>query len=282
MRKVSECAVFLILCTALLICLSGCGNQSAGYNPITDVNNLEGRRVGVNLAWSADFLLSDREDVKVYRYDSTADMLMALCYQKLDAVSTDFFSSKAICASTEGVNIVEPALYNDEGYAVLFGPDEEELCLQFNQFLAYYRQTADYDEWLTRMQAFDGRDYEGVEIPITGMGQVLNVAAMDDGFPTTFYDSESTEVTGYEIELIKLFANAYDYRLAITATNMEDGILGLRYDRYDLMIGQFSELYYNDVKNSGFFMSDCHMRLPVYLLETPDPENVRILADLDE
>ena len=282
MRKVSKCAVLMILYTALLMCLSGCGNQSAGYNPITDVNNLEGRRVGVNLAWSSDFLLSNREDVKIYRYDNTADMLMALCYQKLDAVSTDFFSSKTICGLTEGVNIVEPALYDDEGYAVLFGPGEEELCLQFDQFLADYRQTADYDEWLTRMQTFDGLNYEGVEIPIMGMGQVLNVAAMDDGFPTTFYDSENTEVTGYEIELIKLFANAYDYQLTITATNMDDGILGLRYDRYDLMIGQFSELYYNNVKNSGFFMSDCHMRLPVYLLEIPDPENVRILADLDE
>ena len=282
MRKVSKCAVLMILYTALLMCLSGCGNQSAVYNPITDVNNLEGRRVGVNLGWSSDFLLSNREDVKVYRYDNTADMLMALCYQKLDAVSTDFFSSKTICALTEGVNMVEPALYDDEGYAVLFGSNEEELCLQFNQFLADYRQTADYDEWLTRMQTFDGLNYEGVEIPIMGMGQVLNVAAMDDGFPTTFYDSENTEVTGYEIELIKLFANAYDYQLTITATNMDDGVLGLRYGRYDLMIGQFSELYYNNVKNSGFFMSDCHMRLPVYLLEIPDPENVRILADLDE
>jgi hypothetical protein len=52
----------LLLFTVCFVC-TGC---SVGwkYDPITDVNNLEGRRVGVNLSWEADFFLEGRRDMQ--------------------------------------------------------------------------------------------------------------------------------------------------------------------------------------------------------------------------
>ena len=49
----------VILCLFLL--LSGCGHELASYRPIEDVNDLEGRKIGVTLAWASDYVLSLRE-----------------------------------------------------------------------------------------------------------------------------------------------------------------------------------------------------------------------------
>ena len=66
------------LACMLVLVLCGCRNSEWKYRPITDVNNLEGRRVAVNLAWEADYYLSGRKDMTLIQYDSFADMIMAL------------------------------------------------------------------------------------------------------------------------------------------------------------------------------------------------------------
>ena len=40
--------------------LSGCSisNEMDSYRPVTDVNNLDGRRIGVIAAWAEDYILS--------------------------------------------------------------------------------------------------------------------------------------------------------------------------------------------------------------------------------
>ena len=96
-----------MLFCACLFC-AGCG--SAGdweYDPITDVNNLEGRRVGVNLAWESDYYLDGRDDMELVRYDTTADMIMALRYDKIDAIALDADSVKLLMSLSEGIEQVE-------------------------------------------------------------------------------------------------------------------------------------------------------------------------------
>ena len=65
-----------ILVVIALFLLSGCITRWEA-DPITDINNLEGRRVGVNLSWEADYILTQRKDMELFRYDATSDMLMA-------------------------------------------------------------------------------------------------------------------------------------------------------------------------------------------------------------
>ena len=109
----------------LLLVLAGCG-QGADRGPIDNVNDLEGRRVGVNLAWEADYLLTGREDMELYRYDSTADMLMALNYGKLDAIAVDDTSLRLVLSQVTGLEVVEPAL----AVGVLVESEEGEPRLQ--------------------------------------------------------------------------------------------------------------------------------------------------------
>ena len=54
----------VLIAIILLLCLSGCSGKQV-YQPIDDVSNLGGRTVGVNLEWSADYMLSDRDDMTI-------------------------------------------------------------------------------------------------------------------------------------------------------------------------------------------------------------------------
>lgn len=46
--------------------MSGCSGKQV-YQPIDDVSDLGGRTVGVNLAWSAGYMLSARDDMTLVR-----------------------------------------------------------------------------------------------------------------------------------------------------------------------------------------------------------------------
>ena len=269
----------LLVCAGILLGLYGCAQVSP--RPITDVNDLEGRRVGVCLAWSADYLLTGREDMRLYRYDNRGGMLLALCYHQVDAVATEYYGYRLIEALTTGIGAVEPPIA-EEGFTFFFGSDEEEACEQFNTFLREFMQTPEYDGFSERVFAFDGENADLLSIEPEGTGRVLNVGASVDCYPSVFLDAETGAVTGFEVELLTRFANRYGYRLDFTPTDYTDGELGLRYGRYDVMIGQLSELYREDVEAAGLRVSDDYIFLPMYLMQVTDPDGLRILGNFDE
>lgn len=86
----------------IFLCMSGCSAKRV-YQPIEDVNDLGGRTVGVNLAWSADYKLSDREDLKVVRFNTVASLVMALRYGQVDVIATERPSAiEIVCRKTKG------------------------------------------------------------------------------------------------------------------------------------------------------------------------------------
>ena len=84
----------LLLSTVLLsVLLTGCGTRRKA-SPIEDVGNLEGRRVGVEIACDTDYALTGRSDLKVVRYDSLPGILLALQYDKVDVMALDDLGAK--------------------------------------------------------------------------------------------------------------------------------------------------------------------------------------------
>ncbi len=273
--------VGLLLAAALSLALGGCGR--AHREPITDLQDLDGRRVGVCLGESTDYRLTGREDMELLRYDSVGGMLLPLCHGQLDAICLEYYSFRQVTALTTGIRPVEPAV-SEDGLVFFFAPEEGEVCRQFNAFLADFRQTPAYADLMERVLAFDGVTYPGREVPQTGAGRVLRVSADIDCFPSVHQDAGGGPVRGFEVELLTHFANAMDYRLELIPSEYTDAELGLRYGRYDMMIGQISELYLDaaEAELVGVHVSDSFMVLPMYLMEIPDPDQVRILGELDD
>ena len=272
----------LALAFALALGLCGCGNGASDreYRPITDVNDMEGRRVAVNLAWEADYLLSGRNDMTLVRYDTFADMILALNYNKVDAFAVDGLVWKVFEANSSGLARVEPPC-GSVGYELYFSADREALRDAFNAFLADYRRSEAYADHMARLERFDGRAYVGPELPLTGTGATLKVAVLPDGFPRAFIAAGEDVPTGFDLEALKRFANEADYRLDFYFTSYDDLVHGLRAGSYDLAVGYLSDAYQKDVLAAGLLVSDLLDEIPIYFVEKTREEISVALSELE-
>ena len=273
-------AALLALVFALALGLSGCGETGWEYHPITDVNDLEGRRVAVNLAWEADYLLTGRKDLTVVQYDTFADIILALEYNKVDAFAVDGLVWKVFQANSSGLNRVEPPC-GSVGYTVYFSGDRASLMEKFNAFLADYRRTEAYADHMARLENFDGLEYVGPEIPLAGTGETLRVATMAEEFPRAFLEAGEDVPSGFDMEALKLFAVEENYQLEFYYTTYEDIMQGLRLGTYDLAVGYLSDVYRTEVLDAGLLVSDLLDEIPVYFVEKTQREISVNLSELE-
>lgn len=262
---------------ALAVCLlAGCGSSTWQYDPITDVNNLEGRRVGVNLAWEGDYVLTGRDDMELYRYDDTADMIMALSYDKIDAIVQDDLMWKRLDLMSEGVERTEAVA--DVGYVAYFAPDDEALMEDFNAFLKDYKQTDAYQELIASLENYDGDMYEGPCIPLTGTGDVLHVAVDPLGYPRAFEVPETGELTGFDVEPIKAYANDRGYRIDFSLVEFTGVLTGLRNGSYDLYVSYVCDAYAFEARDAGLYVSDAMHSSPLYFVQK-NQKTISVMVD---
>lgn len=254
-----------ILVVIAVFLLSGCITHWEA-DPITDINNLEGRRVGVNLSWEADYILTPRKDMKLFRYDTTSDMLMALDFDKIDAIAVDLLMWNVFAGCSKGLVKVEPA-FATTGYTCYFSSSNEQLKDEFNAFLIEFKTTDIYKDFIEREYAFCGDEYNGPDIPLTGTGKVLKVALDAGGFPRAFYDAGEDMPKGFDLEPLKHFANKYNYQLEFTSSVYDDEVLGLINGIYDIAVGYLSEVYRSEVTSRGIFLSDPFDEVPLYFVQ---------------
>ena len=249
---------------SLLMILMLCGCQAKWQpNLITDINNLEGRKVGVNLAWEADYILTGRTDMEIYRYESVADLLLALNYNKIDAIAFDELSWKMIEDDSTGLIKIEPAI-KTTGYVMYL--NNQDLTNEFNSFLKEFKKTDIYEDFCQRESAF-ANDYIEPEIPLTGKGEVIRVAIPAGDYPRCFTLVGDKIPHGFDLEPLKYFSNEYDYQLEFTLSNYDDMVLGLQVGKYDIAVGYLSKEYKDDVEALGLKVSDPIDETPVYFIQ---------------
>ena len=241
------CALIFLL--PLLMC--GCEKEWE-TKKITDVNNLGGMMVGVNMGWAADYALTHRSDMELYRYDSTADLMMALNYNKVDAIATDDMSWVLMSKNSTGLVKVEPEIQKT-GYVWYFR--DKELCDQINEFIAEFKKTDTYKEFREREDNFND-DYEQPEIELTGKGKTLRVAFDPTSYPRSFVKVGDTELYGFDGEQLKYFANEHDYQLEFIPSTGNDGMMGLQNGMYDVLGGYISVEFNDEAEKLGLFVSD--------------------------
>ena len=263
-RRTIECllAALVLLVPAVL---GGCG-AAQRTDPITDVSDLDGRRVGVGIACDTDYALTGRKDLTVVRYDELANILLALQYDKVDAMALDALLWKFTAASHNGLRAVEPA-FATSGYTVYFRSEVSDLRDEFNEFLSRYRQSDAFRDFQVRLDTFDGDRYNGPDIELTGTGRILRVAVDAAGFPRSFAEADGHTPSGYDLEALKLFANEKNYRLEFVVSGYDDMIYGLQGGNYDIAAGFLSDLRDADSLSSYLCKSDSLYEVPLYFIE---------------
>lgn len=270
------------LALALVFALSGCSLRSATmrYRPIDDIHDLDGRRIGVSLAWSADYLLTGREDMELMRYNSLADAVVAMCYKRVDAIAIERAFASTVLRSVQGVRIVEAPLATTSMLAFV-NKNRPDILSQFNEFVEEFPKTPEYADLMRRVRGID-EEFEERYVAPTGTGPVLRVGMESGIYPFIYYNYEDDAYYGMDAEIITHFANAYNYRIEFTDSSYEAMIQSLVAGRLDICIGGLSEFYREEVELSrGAFVSEPYMDMDIVFVEIDDASKLKIVANID-
>ncbi len=239
--------ILMLLLTLLFYPLTGCaGKQPAPVTPL-DVHNLAGRRIGVLMSWSPDYILEDVPGIELQRYDTTSDAILALKYRRIEALAMDIINAKNFCRMHPGYKILEePVAFDD--YIIFVTNKRQDILQQFNEFAADFRTSEEYQDIYARIMAVDRGEYVRREWPKHTTGPVLNVATNSLAYPYASIDLQTGEFFGSSVEIIEHFAWRYGYQIHFLDGDYEAGILNLTTGKADLRILALSQAYRFEVE----------------------------------
>ncbi|MCB0245934.1 MAG: transporter substrate-binding domain-containing protein, partial [Anaerolineae bacterium] len=160
---------------------------------ITSVDDLAGKRVGVQLGTTGDIWSSENTQAEVVRYDEVTLAFQALGNGDVDAIINDAPTSADILKANPeigGVILGEP--FTDEFYGIAVNKNRQDVLKAINEGLAAIRASGEYDQiynaWLGVPAAAEGDSgaamAEGMSFGLESCdgfdGIVQKVVAVDD------------------------------------------------------------------------------------------------------
>lgn len=153
MKKMKKRIFCLLLAGMALMGLAACGQttidtddalkQLAPSTEILSVDDLAGKRIGVQLGTTGDIYVSDYEKngsgTVVERYNKGADAVQALKQRKIDCVVIDEQPALKFVEQNAGLRVLEEE-FTLEDYAFVVAKENEELLAQVNAALAELRE----------------------------------------------------------------------------------------------------------------------------------------------
>jgi len=223
----------------------------------TRIQDLAEDRIGVVTGGlQAIMLPAMLPNAQFIEFNTVSDAAMALTLGKIDAFSTEESVLRAMQREGQAfVRIDEPFMVSE--YGMLFGNDRDPaLRTEFNTFLAQIRE----EGTLAALQEKWFGDQEPTEIlqtnALTGENGPLLFATSSGQKPFSFIKNGS--FTGFDVELMILFARQYGYRLEIVDTTFGSILAGIEQGKYDMagsgvtitqerqQTMQFSDPYYQE------------------------------------
>lgn len=124
---------FICLTACLAALFAGCGGKPAVV--INTIDDLNGKRIGVQLGTTGDIFAEDVPDATLERYNKGADAIMALRQGKVDAVIIDDQPAKVFASQNNDIKILtEP--FAVEEYAICVAKDNSALTAEMNKAIS--------------------------------------------------------------------------------------------------------------------------------------------------
>ena len=112
---------------------------------IAGPDDLEGKKIGVQLGTTGDLYASDIKDAEVEQYNKGFEAVQATMQGKIDAVIIDSEPAKEFVEEAEGLKILDEA-FTEEEYAIGIAKDNEELLEKVNKALKTLKESGKLDE----------------------------------------------------------------------------------------------------------------------------------------
>lgn len=209
--------LFLIL---LVLGFSGCSSEgdAAGASDVQSVEDLEGKKIGVQIGTVGDTYASDYEGDEagtvVERYNKGNDAISSLKNGKIDCVIIDEQPAKEFVKRNGDLGILEEEFTLEE-YAIVVSKENKELTAQINQAMEELKADGTLDAIINHYITEDeveGLAYISPEGLDYANGEL--VMATNAAFPPYEYYSNNS-IVGIDAEMARAIADKLNKKLVI-------------------------------------------------------------------
>lgn len=201
---------------------------------LASVDDLADKKIGIFTGTIYDgFIAKKYPKAEIFRYESIADLTLSVQTGKIDAAMFDLATAKLVLKHNP-----ELALLSDDvltmPLGVGFHKNNPTLRQEFNGFLKEARADGTYDIMNKRWFINDAEEAVMPIFPKSSSGKKLVAGVSVDDLPYVAMMKE--EYVGFDIEMIKTFAEQKNYYLEITDMEFPSLIAALAAGKVDLII----------------------------------------------
>lgn len=224
-------AIFILACV-VMACVAGCDKNEMN-NKMAAVDDIDGKRVGVCIGTIHDAFVANRfPRAEIMRFDSIADMALALKSAKIDAALLDTIPAGVVMKRNEDVGILtDDALSTPLG--VGFNKKNPVLRERFNNYLKQIKADGTYDAMYRRWIV---EDAEKAEMPVfnnAAGGETVVVGVDARNLP--FVAEKHGQYVGFDIEMMQRFAEREGMQLKIMNMDFSSLVAALASGKVDLI-----------------------------------------------
>lgn len=252
-------AVSVVLAAVCVMSMAACGGKKEAAQ-INKIEDLKGKKVGVQLGTTGDLYASDDKDLamKVERFDKGFEAVQALKQGKVDAVIIDNQPAQVFLEQTKGLKLLESA-YAEEEYAFCFQKGNE-LCAQVNDAMKELKADGTFDKIVASyIGETAGKNY--YESPAdTAYTNGTLVMATNAEFPPYEF-REGDKIVGIDADFAKAIADKLGMELkiedmkfdaiiaAVNSGKADFGAAGMTVTEDRLKQADFSDTYYKGIQS---------------------------------
>lgn len=208
----------LVTMACAMLYLAGCANVPP--NTVNNLDDLKGKKIGVQLKTTGDIYSSDIENATVERFNNGHDAILALRDGKIDAVMLDNGPANVFVKEFEDIRLLDEP-YADEEYGVAVNKENTELLNKINETLSILKSEGVIDmitdKWLNNK--VDDTAYDGQNSASYANGTL--VMATNAEFPP--YESITGEgkIIGIDVDIMKAVCDKLDMKLQVEHTSFD-------------------------------------------------------------
>jgi len=197
------------------------------------VQDLHDKRIGV-LAGSVHdgYVEKNYPEAGLLRYNSWADMILALQTEKLDAVFVDLCAAKVLLKSNPDIGVLtENAIELPVGYG--FSKKNPALRERFNKFLKTIKSDGTFKTIYQRWYIDDPEKAQMPRIELDPKAPLLNLGVAVGDLPNSAIINN--EHVGMDIEILKTFAQREGFNLRIITMEFSALVAAIASEKVDII-----------------------------------------------
>lgn len=119
-------------------------------NDIVEVDDLKGKKIGVQNGTTGDFVAEDIEDAEVARYNNGIEAVLDLKNGNIDAVIIDNFPAQVLVKENPEIKMLDIKPAEDEEYALAVRKGDTELQQIINEVLKEMTESGEIEELVNK------------------------------------------------------------------------------------------------------------------------------------